>query len=110
MFTIIFLFGVSVALAYVVYRAIAVFAKSEGTLWERLLATSRESAVMIWSKVLALAGTLITWAALSADYLNMPELHTFLTAVLKPEHVGIILLAIAGINVLARLRTLFTHD
>lgn len=108
MLTLVFLLILSGVVAYGLYRASAIFAMSEGTIWDRLLATSKESATLLWSKVLALAGTLISWAALLSEYLNLPEVQHFITAVLKPEHVGIALIVIAGVTAAARLRSLFS--
>lgn len=93
-------------LLYVLYRSIQIFRVAEGTVWERLLATSRDSFTFLWAKLLAFGGVILEWLGWAAQYLNMPELHTFLYQTLTPSHMAWAMIVISGITLLARWRSM----
>lgn len=92
--------------AAVVYRGVAVFQKAEGTTFERLLATSRDSATWLWGKVLWVGG----WALVGIDnlaiLLGQDTVGEAVRNYLPPQIAGFALVAIALSIWWARIRTL----
>lgn len=106
MFNLLLSVGFAVLVTATLVQFALAFRASEGTVWERLLATSRHSATWLWSKVLLVAGSLIQVAQNAATWLNMPEVSTFIQANLPPEWVGYMLLFVAVMTFLSRMRSL----
>lgn len=102
----IFLGVVAMAVLYFAWRVVAAYRKAEGTTWERVLATAKGSATVLWQYVVGAAGVAMTYAAQVADFFNMPEVRDFITKQLTPTQVGVALLVIAAVTVFARMRTL----
>jgi hypothetical protein len=101
-----FLVIVAAALAYAVYRMAASYHAAEGSPWDKLLATAKNSATVLWQYIVAGGGVAMLYLGQAAELLNLPEMRTFIQEKLQPEYVGSALLAIAVITVIARLRTL----
>ena len=101
-----FLLLIAAAAAYGVYRAAAVYRATAGSPWDKLLATAKNSATVLWQYVVAGSGVVMLYAGQAADLLNMPEVRVFIQERMQPEYVGGALVAIAVITVVARLRTL----
>jgi hypothetical protein len=106
MIKIMFLALLAAALGYGLYRAIAVYRMSDGSPWDKLLATAKNSATVLWQYIVAGGGIAMLYLGQAAELLNMPEMRTFIQEKLQPEYVGSALLAIAVITIVARLRTL----
>ena len=92
--------------AYGVWHVVVRYRAAEGSTWERALATAKGSASILWQYIVGLGGLAITWATSAADLFNMPEAQEILKTYLRPDVVGVVLVAIAVIGVIARLRTL----
>lgn len=103
LFILLFIGGIA---AYGIWLVISRYNAAEGTTWERLLATAKGSASILWQYVVAFGGLAITWASSAADVFNMPEVQAFIKEHLRPDYVGPALVAIAVIGIVARLRTL----
>lgn len=101
------LIGIGALVSAVVIHAITIYHTSTGTVSQRLLATSRDSATWGWSKIVALSGLLLVWLDKIADFLNLPEMTAFINAHLTPTNVGIAVTAIAVVTLAARARSLF---
>lgn len=102
----VFLGVVAAAALYFVWRIVAAYRASTGTVWERVLGTAKGSATILWQYVVGAAGVGMTYAAQVADFFNMPEVRDFIAKQLTPTQVGVALLAIAAVTVFARMRTL----
>lgn len=103
--TAIFLALLTIA-AYVAYVVVSSYLASTGTAWERLLATSQNSATILWSKFVMLLGFATAGMDFVADLLGMPEVKDMIQSVMKPQYVAVFVLAVAAITILARKRTM----
>ena len=89
------------------FHLAAQYRKSSGSRWERLLAAGRESATILWGKFCILLSALIASLDSLADFLNMPELKTYIEAALgNPKTVAAIMLVLSAVSIYARRRTL----
>lgn len=93
-------------LAYMAYRVYENYRAATGTVAQRLLASTKNSATVMWGYIVTAGGMLLAWSEAGASLLNAPEVHDWLVAHMKPEHVGIAISVIGAITVLARLRSL----
>ena len=104
--TAVFLAIVTLAAIYGIHRAVAAYREATGSTWQRLLATAGESATVLWSYIVAAGGVGLAWADEVAQFLNAPEVTSFIQQHLSPTNVGVAMTAIAVITIVARLRTL----
>jgi hypothetical protein len=94
------------ALVYVVVDFIRAYKSASGTVWQRLLATGRHSATILWQRfTIALAGfaDALVWLA---DLLQAPGVAEPIKSVLQPQYVAVFVVAVAVVGELARRRTL----
>lgn len=91
---------------YLVYRVVARYRAATGSPWERLLASAKDSATILWHYAVMAGGLVVTGASTAADYLNMPEVDKFIHDFLTPQRAGVALMAIALVTIIARMRTL----
>lgn len=92
--------------AYVAYVIVSSYLASSGTVRERLLATSQNSATILWSKFVMLLGFATAGMDFVADLLGMPEVKDMIQSVMKPQYVAVFVVAVAAITILARKRTM----
>lgn len=96
------------ATAVVFGYAVCVFVKdyvaATGTIWQRLLAASRQSSTYLWAKVVGAAAYALTWADQAAAMLNIPEVQAFLQKSVTPSRFGIFVLVTMAISSIARMR------
>lgn len=107
MFSFIFTLAIVGVFAWFVYHFVVKFKEAEGSVWGRTLAGARDSATVFWGGVLYVAGAIVDLAEKAADFLNLPEVTTFINNYFPPKYVAIGLMVIGGVTILARLRTLF---
>ena len=94
------------ALVYVVVDFVRAYRAASGTLWQRLLATSRHSATILWQRftiALAAFADALVWLA---ELLNAPGVAEPIKSMLQPQYVAALMVAIAIVGELARRRTL----
>jgi hypothetical protein len=94
------------AFAYVVVDFVRSYKAASGTVWQRLLATGRHSATILWQRcTIALAGfaDALVWLA---DLLQAPGVAEPIKSVLQPQYVAVFVVAVAVVGELARRRTL----
>src|SRR5215470_263606 len=94
------------ALVYVVIDFIRSFRAAAGTLWQRLLATGRESATILWQRFTIALASLADAVVWLAELLNAPGVAEPIKSVLQPQYVAAFMVAVAVIGELARRRTL----
>ncbi len=104
---IIFDFALIAIIAYIGVTTYLQYRKEVGTTWQRLLATAKDSATILWSKfcilVAAIAGEMDT----IATALGAPQVGDFINTWFgNPKVISGIMLAIALITIKARTRTL----
>lgn len=96
----------AVAIVYFVAEFLRDYAKATGTMWERALTASEESATMLWSKIVALIGMGAGSLVGLSDYLNNSTISDAIKAALQPEYVVPFVIFVAVITMYARKRTL----
>jgi hypothetical protein len=77
-----------------------------GSLWQRTLKAGRESATIVWAKVVMIAGGLVAVLDTIADLAGDPSLTAQIQQYTTPQIVGYVMVGIMFVNVWARLRTL----
>jgi len=103
----ILLFSASLAVAtWFVYDFVKALATEKGTLWQRLLAASKDSATVIWSKFVIVVGMIVAVLDRIATAFGDPALATQIQTYLTPQYVGYGLAALFAVNMWARFRTL----
>lgn len=100
------LVGLGLLVAFIVVKLVVGYATAEGSPWDRILASAKDSATILWNYIIAVSGALIIWADQAAAFFNMPEVQKFLTEHLTPARLGTALTVIAVVGIVARLRTL----
>jgi hypothetical protein len=91
---------------YVIADLVVGYYRADGSIWSKLVAAGRDSATILWQRLVlataALSGVLVTLA----DTLGAPQVDNAIRAVLQPQWVPIYGVMIAVIGELARRRTL----
>ena len=77
-----------------------------GSLWQRTLKAGKESATIVWAKVVIIAGGLAVVLDRIADLAGDSSLAAQIQQYATPQTVGYVMIAIMFVNVWARLRTL----
>ena len=106
MLNLIFLIIFAVPIVAILLHAIVYYRAAQGTVWQKLLATSRDSATWLWAKVLLVAGLIIEGMAQAADFFQMPDVDSFIRTKIPVDYLGYALLAIAFMTFAARARRL----
>ena len=91
---------------YLIYRVVTQYRAATGTTWQRLLDTARGSATVLWQYVVILGGFVVSGLAYLSEVANMPEVSSWIKTVVQPEYAGLAVAVIAGVSIVARLRTL----
>src|SRR5262245_41556175 len=98
------------ALAGVLYLGWRVWtryhASTAATVWGKLLDAGNSSASILWQYVVMAGGFVLTAISKGSDLFDMPEFKTLIQENLSPELAGGVLVAIAVLGIVARLRTL----
>lgn len=92
--------------SYVAYVIVSSYLASTGTVWERLLAASQNSATILWSKFVMLIGFATAGMDYVADLLGMPEVKDTIQSVMKPQYVALFVVGAAALTIMARKRTM----
>ena len=94
------------ALVYVVIDFVRSFHAAAGTVWQRLLATSRNSATILWQRFTIAVAGLADALVFLADLLQAPNVAETVRSVLQPQYVAVFVVVVAVVGELARRRTL----
>lgn len=94
----------AVAFGYAVCVFVKDYLAATGTIWQRLLAASRQSSTYLWAKVIGAAGYALTWVDQAAAILNIPEVQALLEKNVTPTRAGIFGMVSMGIVAIARMR------
>lgn len=95
------------AAAYIVWTFSREYKEARGTMWERAIEASRDSATILWSKLLIVGSVFVNgvvYLASAFDAGTVEQIRVYLPV----EYVTGFLVAIAIITIIARLRSL--HD
>jgi hypothetical protein len=77
-----------------------------GSFWQRTLKAGRNSATIVWAKLVIMAGGLVAVLDKIADLAGDPTLTAQIQQYATPQMVAYVTIAIMLVNVWARLRTL----
>jgi hypothetical protein len=104
-----FMLAIDIALAalvaFIVYRVVSRFRGTTGTIWQRLLATAWGSATFLAGFATTIGSTVVIYSDQILELLNLPEVKDALHK-LPPSVIGYVGLAITGLLVLGRLRSI----
>lgn len=93
--------------AFVAVRVGTLYVQSTGTVWERFLATAKNSATILKEYVVIIGGASLTFSEKAADMLNFPEVVSSMQRI-PTKYVGWAFVATAIIGIGARMRSLLS--
>jgi hypothetical protein len=91
---------------YVVLDFVRSYAGAAGRWWERVWVAGKQSATILWARFTVAVAGFAEVLVFVADVLGAPGVVEHIRAVLAPEHVSIMLVAVALVSEFARRRTL----
>jgi len=92
---------------YVAWNVYSQYRKAQGSVWERLLASARDSATMLWGKFVIVVAGLVANLDPIAQWIGGPSAEQFLnTYIGDPKILAAALLGVSLVSMWARLRTL----
>lgn len=77
-----------------------------GSFWQRTLKAGKDSATIVWAKVVLVVGGLVAVLDKIASLTGDPSLATQIQQYVTPQLVSYVMMAIMAVNIWARLRTL----
>jgi hypothetical protein len=77
-----------------------------GSFWQRTLKAGKDSATIVWAKVVLVVGGLVAVLDKIANLFGDPSLATQIQQYVTPQIVSYVMMGIMFVNVWARLRTL----
>ena len=77
-----------------------------GSFWQRTLKAGKDSATIVWAKLVLVAGGLVAVLDKIAGLAGDPSLASQIQQYATPQIVGYAMIAIMAVNIWARLRTL----
>jgi hypothetical protein len=98
----------TLAIIFIVETLVGYFQSSEKTVWQRLLASAKCSATILWARFVTLVTAAVGGLVWLADLVNEPTLAAAITSYLTPRVVAVIFVGSALISAIARRRTLNT--
>lgn len=95
-----------VVIGWIGWTFVHAYATTAGSFWTRTLAAGRNSATIVWTKLVIIASGLVAVLDKIADLAGDPSLTSQIQQYLTPQIVGYVMIAIMFVNVWARVRTL----
>src|ERR1700743_421621 len=93
-------------IGWIVFTFVHAWITATGSFWQRTLAAGKNSATIVWAKVVLIAGGLVAVLDKIAHLFGDPSLATQIQQYVTPQIVSYVMMGIMAINVWARLRTL----
>ncbi len=102
--------GIDAASAAIFVWIIGTFAyclaTESGSIWQRILAAGRDSATIVWSKIIMAASAFVALLVDLANAMGDPQVAQWMKDHLTADRVAYITFAVMVVTVLARKRTL----
>jgi hypothetical protein len=98
--------GILAVAAYFAYTVYDGYRDATGTTWQRLLAGARNSATILWAKICLISAGIAGNLDTLADLLGQPDMKQYIAEATGPKTLAIVMLVMAGVSFLARLRRL----
>jgi len=93
-------------IVWIGYTFVHAWMTEAGSFWQRTLAASKDSATLVWSKLVILVGMLVPALDKLATAVGDPNLVSQFQTYLTPTTVGVGMALVMALTVWARLRTL----
>jgi hypothetical protein len=93
-------------IAWIGFTFVHAWIAETGSFWQRTLKAGKDSATIVWAKLVFIAGGLVAVLDKIADLAGDPSLATQIQQYATPQIVGYAMMAVMCVNVWARLRTL----
>ena len=93
-------------IGWIVFTFVHAWIAETGSFWQRTLKAGKDSATIVWAKVVLVAGGLVALLDKVATLAGDPSLATQIQQYVTPQVVSYVMIGIMFVNVWARLRTL----
>src|ERR1700759_3672817 len=93
-------------IGWIVFTFVYAWIAETGSFWQRTLKAGKDSATIVWAKVVLVAGGLVALLDKAATLAGDPSLATQIQQYVTPQVVSYVMIGIMFVNVWARLRTL----
>ena len=93
-------------IGWIVFTFAHAWVTETGSFWQRTLKAGKDSATIVWAKVVLIAGGLVAVLDKIASLAGDPSLATQIQQYVTPQLVSYVMMGIMAVNVWARFRTL----
>ena len=93
-------------IGWIVFTFVRAWITEAGSFWQRTLKAGKDSATIVWAKVVLVMGGLVALLDKIATLTGDPSLATQIQQYVTPQIVSYVMIGIMFVNVWARLRTL----
>jgi hypothetical protein len=93
-------------IGWIVFTFVHAWITETGSFWQRTLKAGKDSATIVWAKVVLIAGGLVAVLDKIASLVGDPSLATQIQQYVTPQLVSYVMMGIMAVNVWARFRTL----
>ncbi|MGA2058079.1 MAG: hypothetical protein ABSG88_22585 [Bradyrhizobium sp.] len=93
-------------IGWIVFTFAHAWVTETGSFWQRTLKAGKDSATIVWAKVVLIAGGLVAVRDKIASLAGDPSLDTQIQQYVTPQLVSYVMMGIMAVNVWARFRTL----
>jgi hypothetical protein len=93
-------------IGWIVFTFVHAWVTETGSFWQRTLKAGKDSATIVWAKVVLIAGGLVAVLDKIANLFGDPSLATQIQQYVTPQFVSYVMMGIMAVNVWARFRTL----
>ena len=93
-------------IGWIVFTFVHAWITETGSVWQRTLKAGKDSATIVWAKVVLVVGGLVAVLDKIATLAGDPSLATQIQQYVTPQIVSYVMMGIMAVNVWARLRTL----
>jgi hypothetical protein len=100
------LIATALLVGWIAFTFVRAWAIETGSLWQRTLKAGRQSATIVWAKLVILVGGLVAMLDKLSELAGDQSLATQIQQYATPQVVSYVMIAIMFVNVWARLRTL----
>jgi hypothetical protein len=93
-------------IGWIAFTFVHAWVTATGSFWQRTLTAGKDSATIVWAKVVLVAGGFVAVLDKAATLAGDPSLATQIQQYVTPQIVSYVMIGIMFVNVWARLRTL----
>lgn len=95
-----------IGIGWIGWTFVHAYMTATGSFWARTLAAGKDSATIVWAKLVIMAGALVAALDQIATLFGDPSLTSQIQTYLTPQVVGYFMVGVMVVNVWARVRTL----